>query len=293
MPPENCARAIVDATGLDLDAGQPVERALADTAIVPVAAVHQALADIAAGGNVHAQAVARVLVHDAPGGAHQAAALLLGESVDIERPARVLKADIAGIRPVDTGEAAQQRRFAGAGFTDDAEHFARPEIEADILAADPRRRNSARYWQPRGSAGVQRQGPRERMRVRMAIFHGRTCCSACLAHEIDRGGIGEHRAAMAVLAPGFAVVAVRADEHPPALVVDDDFVEVAVGRAAQAAGLLPALDAERVILEIEADDAWYRAEWRRCASRARRRRAASTANCASSDCRISGSGWAP
>ena len=40
------------------------------------------------------------------------------------------------IGPVDAGEAAQQRRLAGAGFADDAEHLAGPEVEGDIGAAD-------------------------------------------------------------------------------------------------------------------------------------------------------------
>ena len=103
---------------------------------MPVAAIHQAFADIAAGGHVHAQAVARVLVDDAPGRAHQAAALLLGHRVDVERLRAATEQHLARVGFVDAGKAAQQGRLARAGFADDAEHLARPEIEGDIGAAD-------------------------------------------------------------------------------------------------------------------------------------------------------------
>ena len=103
---------------------------------MPIAAIHQAFADIAAGSDVHAQPVARVLMDDAPGRAHQAAALLLGDRVDIERLRAAPEQHFALVGFVDAGEAAQQGRLARAGFADDAEHLARPEVEGDIGAAD-------------------------------------------------------------------------------------------------------------------------------------------------------------
>src|SRR5437660_1413320 len=53
------------------------------------------------------------------------------------------------------------------------------------------------------------------------------------------------------IAPPFAMVRIRAHEHPAAFVVGDDLIEIGVGGAAQRAGLLGAARLERMILEIE------------------------------------------
>ena len=58
---------------------------------------------------------------------------------------------------------------------------------------------------------------------------------------------------MAMFAAVFAMVRVRADEHPPALVVEHHFVEIDPVCAAECAILLECLDLERVVLEIQAD----------------------------------------
>ena len=58
---------------------------------------------------------------------------------------------------------------------------------------------------------------------------------------IDAEMDGLARPDMAALAPPGAVVGIGADEHPSALVVGDDFVEVAVGRSAQGAAMVPFL----------------------------------------------------
>ena len=50
---------------------------------MPVADRHHALADIGAGGDGHAQPIGRVLVHEAPVGAHQEAPLGLAELIEI------------------------------------------------------------------------------------------------------------------------------------------------------------------------------------------------------------------
>ena len=68
------ARLVVDAIGFDLDPPEPVDRSGADAAVMPVADRHQPLADIGAGRDAHAQAIGRVLVDEAPVGAHQEAA---------------------------------------------------------------------------------------------------------------------------------------------------------------------------------------------------------------------------
>ncbi|VEB42152.1 Uncharacterised protein [Chromobacterium violaceum] len=55
-----------------------------------------------------------------------------------------------------------------------------------------------------------------------------------------------------MLVSPLAVVGVRADKHPAAGVVGDDFVQIAVMRTANRAALLPALDFERVVVEGQA-----------------------------------------
>ena len=62
---------------------EPVDRGRADVAVVAVADRHQPLADIGAGRDRHAQAVGRVLVDEAPVGAHQEAALGLAQLVEV------------------------------------------------------------------------------------------------------------------------------------------------------------------------------------------------------------------
>jgi hypothetical protein len=131
------ARLVVDAVGADLDAAEPVARRLADIAVVALANGHQSLADICAGRNRHAQAIRRVLVHEAPVRAHEEAALGLAHAGKIAHPAVAHPVlDGAGSRHQAGGEAVEQRRLAGAGFADDGQHFAGPEIEGDVLAAD-------------------------------------------------------------------------------------------------------------------------------------------------------------
>src|SRR5882757_8628626 len=65
--------------------------------------------------------------------------------------------------------------------------------------------------------------------------------------------LAAHGAMVPRLAPGAAVMAVGADEHVPAGIVEHDLVEIAVRSAAQAAGLIPMLDVEGMVLEIQAD----------------------------------------
>src|SRR5262245_17206338 len=64
-------------------------------------------------------------------------------------------------------------------------------------------------------------------------------------------GIDARRACAAL----FAIVGIRAHEHAAAAVVGDHLVEEAVGRPAQRAGPVVAVPLERMILEIERDDA--------------------------------------
>jgi hypothetical protein len=72
-------RAVVDTTGIDLDAGEPVFGRIADLAVMASADGHQALTDIAARRDRHTQALRRVLTDEAPVGAHQKTALGLAQ----------------------------------------------------------------------------------------------------------------------------------------------------------------------------------------------------------------------
>ena len=132
---------VVDAVVADLDPRQPVDRGLADLAVVPVADRHQPLADIGAGRHRHAQPVGRVLVDETPVGAHQEAALRLAHAVEVaERAVAHAVGDRAGSRRQPRREAVEQRRLARAGFADDRQHFARPQLEA----RRPRSRRASR-----------------------------------------------------------------------------------------------------------------------------------------------------
>ena len=50
------------------------------------------------------------------------------------------------------------------------------------------------------------------------------------------------------------MIGVGADEHPPALVVENHFVEIDILRTAKGAGFIETLDIEGIVLEIQADD---------------------------------------
>ena len=78
---------VVDAVGGDLDPLQPLSARRADAAVVAFADRHQPLADIGAGGDVHAQASRGILMHKAPVGAHQRAPLGFAERREIAQRA--------------------------------------------------------------------------------------------------------------------------------------------------------------------------------------------------------------
>ena len=59
-------------------------------------------------------------------------------------------------------------------------------------------------------------------------------------------------AGMALRAAVLAVVRIGADEHPSALVVENDLVEIDILRGTQRTGLVEGLPLEGVILEVEA-----------------------------------------
>ncbi len=97
---------------------------------------HQPFADVAAGGDLTAQAVQRVLVHHAPLGAQQAAALALRHGVQILFLARLRAVkDLPALRRQPRRDGLQQGGFAGAGLADDAQHFAGVELERYVAEA--------------------------------------------------------------------------------------------------------------------------------------------------------------
>src|ERR1700753_2544928 len=86
-----------------------------------------------------------------------------------------------------------------------------------------------------------------------AVNNGRSLsCSAMISAMrpllVRRRAFG---AVMALALPGLAIIGVGADEHPAALVVGDNFVEIGIGGAAQRARRVEAVARERMVLEIQ------------------------------------------
>ena len=126
------ARQIVDAVGVDLHLRQPVDRLRTNVAVMPRALRHQPFADIAAGGDVHAQVLPRILMHETPVGTMQRAQRRRRHRVHVVQPARrIAIPDGAGIGRQPAGQHVQQRRLAGARFADHRQHLARPQIDID------------------------------------------------------------------------------------------------------------------------------------------------------------------
>jgi hypothetical protein len=91
---------------------------------------------LAPGRHAHAQTVTRVLFNEAPFGAQQGAAFGFAGAVQVEPLALfVAVTDAAALRWQAPAEQREQGRFARAGLADDPQHFARIQIEADVLAA--------------------------------------------------------------------------------------------------------------------------------------------------------------
>jgi hypothetical protein len=104
---------------------------------VALAQAHEALAHIGAGRNVHAQAVGRVLVHEAPVGARQQALLCLAHGQHVlQRAAAVLEVHAARIGPAACGHGVEQGGLARAGLADHGQHLAGPQVERGILQRD-------------------------------------------------------------------------------------------------------------------------------------------------------------
>ena len=118
---------------------------------MPRALRHQPLADIAAGGDVHAQVLPRVLVHETPVRPVQRAQRRRRHGVHIVQPARrIAIPHRAGIRAHAARQHVQQRRLAGTGLAHHGQHLAGPEIDIDIDQrgdAAERQRQTARRQQ--------------------------------------------------------------------------------------------------------------------------------------------------
>ena len=102
---------------------------------MPLTHGHQALADIGSRRHIHAQTVGGVLVHKAPVGARQQAALGFGHGVNIgqfTRPIRPLphsKFHGSAQWRVARCDRIEQGRFARARLADDGQYFAGPQVK--------------------------------------------------------------------------------------------------------------------------------------------------------------------
>ncbi len=102
---------------------------------MPVANCHQPLADVCTGRNRHSQPVCRVLMHEAPVGAHQETPFGLTHMVEIAHRAvahAIFHAACRWHQP--GGNAVEERGFAGTGFADYGENFTWIKFERDIAA---------------------------------------------------------------------------------------------------------------------------------------------------------------
>ena len=223
---------------------------------------HQPLADIAAGGDVHAQ---------------------------------VLRAG-PGARSPSRSDAARAARGAGMACTScsrpaGSRYHTTPRVR---VSAGPTARSAA--WSCRNPIRRPRPASRpatDRHRPRAAPEWRRSDSDRPRAES--RVSL-DHPRVLAAFGPTWpaarvgAVIGVGTDEQPAAAIVGDDFVEITVVRAAQPARVRRADGAERMVVEVQRCGPRCRAGSRRCASRARHRTAAAPASCASSDCRTRGSG---
>jgi hypothetical protein len=104
---------------------------------VPLAQAHQALADVGAGRDVHAQPLGRVLVDEAPVGARQQALLGLAHREDLAQAAGSrLELHAARVGLVARRHRIEQGGLAGARLAHDGQHLAGPEVEARVLQRD-------------------------------------------------------------------------------------------------------------------------------------------------------------
>ena len=110
-------------------------------AVVALAQAHQALADVGAGRDVHAQAVARVLLRRSPSRCAPAARRSrFASGVHVELGGRRGAGRARGLRSGcrRAGEQLQQRGLARAGFADDGQHLAGVAARRAGLAHRPR-----------------------------------------------------------------------------------------------------------------------------------------------------------
>ena len=125
---------VVDAGRVDLDLGEPVHGGGADLGVVAGAGGHEALADVAAGGDAHAERLAGVLVDEAPVGAVQGAQGGGGEGEEVLRVAVGGAGRGRSRWPGGGGEArhVEEGGLAGTGFADDGEDLAGVEGGVDV-----------------------------------------------------------------------------------------------------------------------------------------------------------------
>ncbi len=105
---------------------------------------HQRLADIGAGADIQAKAVARVLMDEAHLAAEQAAPRGSGSVArSSTRPSAERKRTLPASGAVRPASEIEQGRLARARFADDRQHLAGPEREAQAAG---RRRDRRSVW---------------------------------------------------------------------------------------------------------------------------------------------------
>ena len=128
---------VVDAPGVDLHPLQPLQGPAAQRAVMSRTFGHQPFADVRPGADLHTQAVRGALVHESEFGAQEAALFAFRQRVDVPlTPGGVAVGDRSGGRFHASRKHVQERAFARPGFAHDAKHFAGPEVEGDVTAAD-------------------------------------------------------------------------------------------------------------------------------------------------------------
>ena len=90
---------------------------------MPFAVGHEAFADVATRGYMHAQTSDRILMHHTQFTTRQPPTLDFGCPAKIHHALAAVVLNLSGIGCEMAGKAVDHGRFAGTGFTHDAQHF--------------------------------------------------------------------------------------------------------------------------------------------------------------------------
>ena len=198
---------------------------------------HEPLADVSSGAYPHAQAIARILVHDSHFGAHEYSPVWLGGFVQVDNPAEAAVPDRPSGRLHPAGNTVEESRFAGTGFSHDSDYFSRAKGKVHITAADTVAVALAQL--PHFEEGRSVRG----LSGTLAHFLFSWCRFGLRFPGLFPSVAGGDAAA--------AIVRIRAHEEATATVVDYDLVEVALPRSTQRAISCRSLRFERIVFEVQ------------------------------------------